>query len=87
MDVSALKETLQRDGFNIRSFIDKYQARPIGFNMFRSKWDEGMAGVMTRAGISGADLEFRRPRTGPQKPPQLPLKKKKNLGGLPSKRL
>ena len=87
LDVSNLKEKIRRNGFNIRSFIDKFKLQVIGTNLFRSKWDERTAGVMARAGIEGADLEFRRMKTGPQKTPQLPLKKKKNRGGLPSKRL
>ena len=86
-DVSALKEKLHRDGFNLRSFIDKYKMRAIGANIFRAKWDEGTPGVMARAGIEGADTEFKRLRTGPTKTPQEPLKKKKNIRGLPSKRV
>lgn len=87
LDVSSMKDRIQRDGFNLRSFIDKYKVHPVGVNMFRSQWDEGTAAVMARAGIEGADVEFRRMRIGPMKTPQEPLKKKKNRIGLPSKRL
>ncbi|KAI9837260.1 MAG: hypothetical protein M1819_000334 [Sarea resinae] len=71
VDVTTVREKLQRDGFNLRSFVDKHSMRPVGVNMFRSQWDEGTAGVMERAGVDGADVEFRRKRVEP-----LPYKKK-----------
>lgn len=87
LDVSLLRQSVNRDGFNLRSFIDKQGVHPIGVNMFRSQWDEGTAGVMARAGVEGADMELRRMRVGPEKKPQEPLKQKRNRGGLPTKRL
>jgi len=33
-------------------------------------WDEGTAGVMERAGIEGADIEFKRKKVIPLKPKQ-----------------
>ena len=71
LDIASLRGHVKRDGFNLRSFNDKYVFKPIGVHMFRSIWDEGTAGVMQRAGIEGADVEFQR-----KKPEKLPYKKK-----------
>ena len=84
------RDTLTRETFNIRGFRQRHRLKPIGAFLFRTQWDEGMAGVMERAGIPGADVELKRKRVYPLKRPQLPLKKFKNrlgLAGLPSKRL
>lgn len=70
LDVSALKETYKRDGFYFRSFVDKHLLKPIGVGIFRSIWDEGTAGVMQRAGIEGADIEFKRKKVEALKPKQ-----------------
>lgn len=71
IDVAAVREKFKRDGFKLRSFVDKYGLQPVGVNMFRTQWDEGTAGVMKRHGIEGADVEFKRKRIEP-----LPYKKK-----------
>jgi large subunit ribosomal protein L35 len=65
-----LKEKVQRDGFSMRSFIDRFRVTPIGMSIFRSLWDEGTAGVMERAGIEGADIEFKRKKVVALKPKQ-----------------
>ncbi|RDL39443.1 putative 54S ribosomal protein L35, mitochondrial [Venustampulla echinocandica] len=70
LDAAQLKEAVQRDGFRLRSFKDKYKLDPIGMSIFRSTWDEGTAGVMQRAGIEGADIEFKRKRVEALKPKQ-----------------
>ncbi|KFY00022.1 hypothetical protein O988_03556 [Pseudogymnoascus sp. VKM F-3808] len=70
MDVAALKEAVQRDGFNIRGFVDKHSVKPIGLGLFRSTWDEGTKGVMERHNIPGADVEFKRIRVAALKPKQ-----------------
>jgi large subunit ribosomal protein L35 len=77
LDVAALRETVQRDGFNLRSFTDKHLLRPVGVHMFRSIWDTGTAGVMKKAGIEGAEVEFKRKKIEPLKKPVLPLPRKK----------
>ncbi|OBT55747.1 hypothetical protein VE04_03838 [Pseudogymnoascus sp. 24MN13] len=69
-DVEALKEGVQRDGFNIRGFVDKHGVKPIGLGLFRSTWDEGTKGVMERHDIPGADVEFKRIRVAALKPKQ-----------------
>lgn len=71
LDLEANKKKVKRDGFNLRSFQDLYALTPVGVNIFRSQWDEGTDGVMERAGMEGADIEFRR-----KKPEKLPYKKK-----------
>lgn len=70
LDLAQLKEKTQRDGFSLRSFVDRRRLQPIGFNIFRSIWDEGTADVMARAGVEGADIEFRRKRVEAIKPKQ-----------------
>jgi large subunit ribosomal protein L35 len=74
LDVEALKKEkgCNRDGFKMRRFLaNQKHLEPIGVDLFRSKWDEGTAGVMLRAGIEGANVEYTR-----KKPEKLPYKKK-----------
>ena len=63
LDTQGLK--LRAEGFNLRSFVDRYGLKPVGVDLFRTKWDEGTAGVMQRAGIDGWDVEFKRKRVEP----------------------
>jgi large subunit ribosomal protein L35 len=70
LDAAELKEKVQRDGFSLKSFVDRHRLHPIGFNIFRSIWDEGTTGVMDRAGVEGADVEFRRKKIEALKPKQ-----------------
>ncbi len=70
LDAVELKEKVQRNDFSLRSFMHRHRLEPIGFNIFRSIWDEGTAGVMERAGVEGADVEFRRKRVEALKPKQ-----------------
>lgn len=69
LDLSASK--INRDGFNLRSFIDRYHLEPIGVNIFRTKWDDNMDEVMRRHSLEGAEVEYVR-----AKPEKLPYKKK-----------
>ena len=62
VDISKTK----RDGFILRSFVDKHKLRPIGVSLFRTKWDDSMAGVMERAGLGDqVNVEFKRKRVEP----------------------
>jgi large subunit ribosomal protein L35 len=70
LDVEALKKEIKRDGFSLRSFTNSQKLKPIGVGIFRSLWDDGTAGVMMRAGIEGADIEFKRKRIPALKPKQ-----------------
>jgi large subunit ribosomal protein L35 len=57
---------IKRDGFILRSFLSKHQLTPIGVSLFRTKWDESMAGVMERAGLKDeVKVEFKRKRVEP----------------------
>ncbi|KAF2122978.1 phosphatidylethanolamine-binding protein [Lophiotrema nucula] len=56
----------KRDGFILRSFIDKHKLKTIGATVFRTKWDESMAGVMRRNGLADqVNIEFKRKRVEP----------------------
>jgi large subunit ribosomal protein L35 len=60
LDIAKLRELYTgRDGFSLKSFRDKFALNPIGFNIFRTIWDENTAAVMERAGVPGADVEFK----------------------------
>ncbi|KAI1390998.1 PEBP-like protein [Hypoxylon trugodes] len=63
LDIAKLRELYSsRDGFSLKSYRDKFGLTPVGFNIFRTVWDEGTAGVMERAGVPGADIEFKHKR-------------------------
>ncbi|PSN66257.1 PEBP-like protein [Corynespora cassiicola Philippines] len=65
LDVPALSQE-KRNKFILRSFIDRQKLKPITATLFRTKWDENMAGVMARAGRGKeAELEFKRKRVEP----------------------
>ncbi|GAB7365469.1 hypothetical protein MBLNU230_g6542t1 [Neophaeotheca triangularis] len=66
------ERTMTRDGFNLQSFADVFDLTPIGVDLFRTEWDEGTAGVMERAGVPGADVEFRRKKIEPLPYQKLP---------------
>ncbi|KAL8669580.1 MAG: hypothetical protein Q9168_005835 [Polycauliona sp. 1 TL-2023] len=73
LEPESLKQMLENQTrqFSIRSYMDKVHGKLAGIHLFRTKWDDGMAGVMQRANISGADIELKR-----MKPEKLPYKKK-----------
>ncbi|KAK5725196.1 mitochondrial 54S ribosomal protein YmL35 [Elasticomyces elasticus] len=68
LDVEAIRANPRhsvREGFNLRSLVDRWGLKPVGADLFRTKWDDGTTGVMARAGIVGADVEFKRKRVEP----------------------
>lgn len=72
LDVAKLRELYSgRDGFSLKSFQDKFSAKAVGLGLFRTVWDEGTADVMERAGVPGADIQFKHKRVyslkGPRK--------------------
>jgi len=72
IDTATVGTETKRDGFILRSFIDKQKLSPEGVTVFRTKWDENMASVMQRAGMGDQiNMEFKRRRVEP-----LPYKKK-----------
>lgn len=62
---------LKRDGFTLRHLDNQNTLKPIGFHLFRTKWDEGTDGVVQRARIEGQNIEYTR-----KKPEKLPYRKK-----------
>lgn len=73
LDIARLKELYSgREGFSLKSYRDKFALTPVGFNMFRTVWDEHTANVMARAGVPGSDIEFRRKRVHSLKVPRKP---------------
>ncbi|KAI0967411.1 ribosomal protein YmL35 [Xylaria arbuscula] len=72
LDIAKLRELYSgRDGFSLKSFQDKFPLNTVGINVFRTIWDEGTAAVMERAGVPGADIQFKHKRVyslkGPKK--------------------
>lgn len=61
----AEKRYSTREKFILRSLSTVYRLKPIGVDLFRTKWDEDTAGVMERAGVVGGDVEFKRKRIEP----------------------
>ncbi|KAF1918577.1 phosphatidylethanolamine-binding protein [Ampelomyces quisqualis] len=69
LDVTKLAST-KRDKFSLRGFIQKHSLSPITATLFRTRWDESMAGVMERAGLGdqvGVELKRRRVEPLPHK--------------------
>ncbi|KAH8724164.1 phosphatidylethanolamine-binding protein [Phaeosphaeriaceae sp. PMI808] len=69
LDVVQISKS-KRDDFNLRSFIDKQKLSPLTATLFRTQWDESMAGVMERAGLKdqiGVELKRRRVEPLPYK--------------------
>jgi large subunit ribosomal protein L35 len=65
LDIAQLS-TIKRDNFILRSFVDKQKLNPLAATLFRTKWDESMAGVMERAGVKDQiNVEFKRKRVEP----------------------
>ncbi len=65
IDVGVASQHVQADGFLLRSFVARHLVEPIGVHLFRTKWDEGTAEVMKRAGLEGADVELKRIKVEP----------------------
>lgn len=65
LDFTKLTKT-KRTKFNLRSFVDSHKLHPITATLFRTKWDESMAGVMERAGFKDQiNVELKRKRVEP----------------------
>jgi large subunit ribosomal protein L35 len=65
LDVTKLAST-KRDKFSMRGFVQKHSLSPITATLFRTQWDESMAGVMERAGLKDqVAVELKRKRIEP----------------------
>jgi len=65
IDLGVAMKKVQRDGFTVRSLMTRHLLTPIGATLFRTKWDDSMAGVMARAGLEGAHVELKRRKVEP----------------------
>ena len=68
LNVSAIKflgRFSKRENFSLRALVSKFHHKPVGVDLFRTRWDEGTAEVMERAGIVGSDVEFKRKKIEP----------------------
>ena len=66
LNISEIRKNEKRDGFVLRSFVDRMKLKPIGATLFRTKWDESMEGVMKRHGLrQEINVEFKRKKIEP----------------------
>lgn len=66
LSISKIRDNEKRDGFVLRSFVDRKKLKPIGVTLFRTKWDESMEGVMMRNGLeTEVNVEFKRKKIEP----------------------
>lgn len=67
LDVVAMKagKEAKRHNLTARAIVTRHRLQPVGIDLFRTKYDEHTAGVMERAGVAGADVEFKRKRIDP----------------------
>lgn len=65
IDKGVALKNIRQDDFKARSFMTRHMLHPIGATLFRTKWDDSMTEVMTRAGIEGADMELKRVKVEP----------------------
>lgn len=65
LDIAKISKT-QRESFNVRSFAIKHKLNAITATLFRTQWDDTMAGVMERAGLKDQiGVELKRKRIEP----------------------
>lgn len=66
LNISEIRKNEKRDGFILRSFVDRMKLKPIGATLFRTKWDESMEEVMKRNGLKNEiNVEFKRKKIEP----------------------
>ncbi|KIW86344.1 hypothetical protein Z517_01740 [Fonsecaea pedrosoi CBS 271.37] len=65
IDLEVARKKIQRDGFTVRSMMSRHMLSPISASLFRTQWDESTAAIMQRAGIDGADVEYKRKKVEP----------------------
>ena len=65
IDNAIARQRVQSQGFSARALMTRNMLTPIAAALFRTKWDDQMAAVMTRHGIEGADVELKRTKVEP----------------------
>ena len=65
IQVAMNKAGFGREDFSLRAFVSRHMLTPIGATLFRTKWEEGTAGVMARAEIEGSNVELKRAKVEP----------------------
>jgi large subunit ribosomal protein L35 len=65
LEKEAIANMFNRKTFHIRHALTRYPVKPIGAALFRTKWDDNMADVMTRNGFEGANIELKRRKVEP----------------------
>lgn len=65
LEKEAIVNMFNRKTFHIRHALTRYPVKPIGAALFRTKWDDNMADVMTRNGFEGANIELKRRKVEP----------------------
>ncbi len=65
IDNEMAKQRVKREGFSARALMTRHMLTPIAATLFRTKWDDHMADVMTRHGVEGADVELKRKKVEP----------------------
>ena len=65
LDLQTLKDANeQREGWTLKGLLKQQRSlQTVGVNIFRTQWDEGMDGVMLRAGVEGAELQLVRKKS------------------------
>jgi large subunit ribosomal protein L35 len=71
LDLAALKARYgERKKFTLKSIMQVYKLKPIGFSIFRTVWDPTTEAVMKEHDIPGWDIEFKPQRWKSLKPPR-----------------
>lgn len=65
IDNEAAKQRVKREGFSARALMTRHMLTPIAATLFRTKWDDHMADVMTRHGVEGVGVELKRKKVEP----------------------
>lgn len=65
IDNTMARQRVQPDGFSARALMTRHMLKPIAATLFRTQWDDHMADVMTRHGVSGGDIELKRKKVEP----------------------
>jgi len=65
IDIAVAQKNINQHDFKLRSMMTRHMLNPIGATLFRTKWDDNMAGVLKRAGVGGVAMELKRIKVEP----------------------